>query len=70
MRDCTGFINTRFTTSGVDAGVEHINGDGDAWQVVLLEFGDETVAIAAVAHSLGRGRDDLRKAHRDCPDCR
>ena len=36
---------------------------GDARQVVLLELGDEAVAVAAVAHPLGRGRDDLREAH-------
>ena len=46
----------------VDAGVEHVHGDGDARQVVLLELGDEAVAVAAVVDALGRGRDDLRDA--------
>ena len=46
----------------VDAGVEHVHGDGDARQVVLLELGDEAVAIAAVAHALGRRGDDLQQA--------
>ena len=47
----------------IDAGVEHVHGDRDAWQVVLLELRDETIAIAAIAHPLGRGRDDLSEAH-------
>ena len=32
-------------------------------RLFFLNLRDETVAIAAVAHPLGRGRDDLRDAH-------
>lgn len=55
--------NKIYGLGDVDAGVEYVHGNGDAWQVVLLELGDETVAIAAVAHPLGRRRDDLNDAH-------
>ena len=46
----------------VHTGIEHVHGYGDARQVVFLELGDQAVAVAAVAHALGGGGDDLRDA--------
>ena len=46
----------------VDAGVEHVHRNGEARQVVFLELGDESVAIAAVAHPLGSRGDDHDQA--------
>ena len=36
----------------VNAGVEHVHGDGDAGFVLLLELGDEAVAVGAVVDPL------------------
>ena len=43
----------------VDAGIEHIDGNGKARLIFLLEFAYEPVAIGAVVYSLDAGIDDL-----------
>ncbi len=46
----------------VHAGVEHIDGHGDARFVLLLEFADEAVAVGAVMHALHAVANDLQEA--------